>query len=79
MLQWEIVDVKATWPSESYHAENGRRDHRIFFGPEAASHPDLPWILVVRETGEGEVQRHIHHGNYRTVDEAKRAAEQWVE
>jgi hypothetical protein len=37
----------------------------------------LPWILVVREVGEDSAHAHIHHGTYRTDDDAKRAAKQW--
>jgi hypothetical protein len=70
MLRWQEVDLKATYPSERYRAVSGNREYRVLYDPDASQ--VLSWILVVRED-----DRHIHHGTYRTVDEAKQAAEQW--
>jgi hypothetical protein len=38
----------------------------------------VPWTLLVRDLGEDGIHTHVHLGNYRTDDEAKRAAEQWA-
>ena len=78
MLTWETLDPNATWPDERFHAVNGRRDYRIFDSPEAYTQPTVPWTLVVRDLGEDGIHTHVHLGNYRTDDEAKRAAEQWA-
>jgi hypothetical protein len=71
MLQWKTEDTEAIYPFERYRAVSSNREHRIFF-----RHPDerqvLAWILVVREDDV-----HIHHGTYRSIEEAKRAAELW--
>jgi hypothetical protein len=75
MLRWETVDLKATYPFERYRAVSGNREYRIFHDPEARQF--LPSILVVRELREDDVHVHIHHGTYRTDDEAKQAARQW--
>lgn len=74
--QWQTVDPNATYPFERFRAVRGRHEYRVFHGPDAASDV-LPWILVVREVGEDGVLAHIHHGTYRTENEAKRAAGQW--
>ena len=63
-LQWDTVHGR-------YRAVSGKREYRVFSGPEEASQA-LPWILVVREDDV-----HIHHGTYRSIEEAKRAAELW--
>jgi hypothetical protein len=56
---------------------SGKHEYRAFHDPTGAASQDLPWILVVREVPEGGVSTHVHHGAYRTVYEAKQAAEQW--
>jgi hypothetical protein len=78
MLTWETLDLNATWPDERFHAVSRRRDYRIFDSPEAYTQPTVPWTLVVRDLGEDGIHTHVHLGNYRTDDEAKRAAEQWA-
>ena len=59
-----------------YRAVSGKREYRVFDGPEAASQA-LPWILVVREVGEDGEYTHVHYHPHRTDAEAKKAAEQW--
>ena len=68
-LQWDKVDGR-------YRAVSGKREYRVFSGPEGASHA-LPWTLVVREVGEDGEHTHVHYHPYRTDAEAKRGAEQW--
>jgi hypothetical protein len=69
------VNLKATYPFDRYRAVGGKRQYRIFRDPEARK--VLPWTLTVRDLGDDDVYVHIHHGTYRTDDDAKRAAEQW--
>src|SRR4051794_34479496 len=75
--QWQTVDPNATYPFERYRAIRGRREYRVYYGPEATRQPALPWILVVREIAEDDVLVHIHHGAYRTDHEARQGAAQW--
>ncbi len=75
--QWQTVDPNATYPFERHRAIRGRREYRVCYGRGSTRHPDLPWILVVREIGEDGVLAHIHHGAYRTDHEAKLGAVQW--
>jgi hypothetical protein len=72
MLQWQEVDLHAVYPFERYKAVSGNHEHRIFYGPEAASQ-DKPWILVIRL----DLHEHVHHSIHTTEADAKRAAEAW--
>ena len=69
MLQWETVHGRD-------RAVSGKREYRVFYGPEEASHA-LPWTLVVREVGEDGEHTHGFHEPYSTAAEAKEAAQQW--
>ena len=77
MLEWQTVDEDAIWPHERYRAVRDNHKYRIFYGPEAAESKDIPWILVVQAVHGEAAHGHVHHGNYSTVDWAKRSAEQW--
>ena len=73
MLTWETVDPDATYPLERYYAVSADHEYRIFYGLKAASQ-DRPWVLMIREVGTACTRMcTVHH----TVDEAKKAAEQW--
>ena len=69
MLRWETVHGRD-------RAVSGKREYRVFYGPEEARHA-LPWTLVVREIGENGEHTHVHYHPYRTDAEAKKAAERW--
>jgi hypothetical protein len=73
VLTWKTVDPKAIYPLERYHAVSGNHEYRIFYDREAATQGH-PWILVVREVGEGGAHEHVHWTNYPTDDSIKRAA-----
>jgi hypothetical protein len=69
MLTWETVHGRD-------RAVSGKREYRVFYGPQEGSHA-LPWTLVVREVGEDGEHTHVHYHPYRTDAEAKKAAEKW--
>jgi hypothetical protein len=69
MLRWETVHGRD-------RAVSGKREYRVFYGPEEARHA-LPWTLVIREIGEDGEHTHVFHEPYSAAAEAKEAAQQW--
>ncbi|CNH26098.1 Uncharacterised protein [Mycobacterium tuberculosis] len=78
MLNWETVDPNAILPLERYRAVRSSHEHRILYDPDRKAKHSRPWILNIRAIRKGAPKLHRFQRSYRTVDAAKRAAEQWT-
>jgi hypothetical protein len=63
----------------SYRATSGKYEGRIcYLEPESGADPGAPWIVGLREVQEAGGYSHVFHHPAHTLEDAKKAAEDWI-